>query len=100
MRDEMDARLWGEHHQAFSTQVDGLTGRIMDVFRLLHRLNWTAPWQPDGSPNVAPRAAKNLSAAAGALLFGSIMILSAVTPAQTQVDVARNDQAPVTRYLA
>lgn len=100
MRDEMDARLWGEHHEAFSTGVSRFTSRIMDVFHLLHRQRWAAPWdQPDNRRTFA--VGKNLVATLGAVLFSSTMILSAVVPARTQVEMARNHQIPaVTPYLA
>ena len=35
MRDEMDGRLWVEHHEAFSEALDGLVARLARAFRNL-----------------------------------------------------------------
>ena len=52
MRDEMDARIWNEHHEAFSQSIDALVGRVKAAFAALkpaltriHRFEWDAPWR-------------------------------------------------------
>ena len=56
MRDEMDARLWVDHHQAFSDSV----GRLADAvgsflatigvaLRKLNQIEFDAPWRRDAA---------------------------------------------------
>lgn len=45
MRDEQDMRMWQEHHDAFTAQIGELFQQIMQAFRVLHRIEWSAPWR-------------------------------------------------------
>lgn len=45
MRDEYDARLWDESREDTNRAIDGLIARIMQAFRVLHGIHWSAPWQ-------------------------------------------------------
>ena len=56
MRDEMDGRLWVEHHEEFSKGIDQLIARLKSAFASLkpalehiHTFEWDAPWQRRGS---------------------------------------------------
>lgn len=44
MRDEIDSRLWVEHHQAFSSTVGALLGQAAEAFRRLNAIQFDAPW--------------------------------------------------------
>jgi hypothetical protein len=44
MRDEYEARLWNDSHVDTANGIDRLLGRIMQAFRVLHRIEWSAPW--------------------------------------------------------
>ncbi len=44
MRDEMDSRLWVEHHEAFSAGIDALIDKVKAVFNTLHRQQYCRPW--------------------------------------------------------
>ncbi|HEY0626625.1 MAG TPA: hypothetical protein VGD10_07810 [Allosphingosinicella sp.] len=50
MRDEMDARIWNEHHQAFSQSLSNLVTAAVDTIRMtlrkLHKIEFGAPWKP------------------------------------------------------
>jgi hypothetical protein len=48
MRDKYDAQLWTEHHVETSKGIDRLIARIMQAFRVLHGINWSAPWSDEG----------------------------------------------------
>ncbi len=55
MRDEMDARLWVEHHAEFSRSLDQLFARLKLAFAgikpaldRIHRFEFDAPWRHDG----------------------------------------------------
>ena len=47
MRDQYDAQLWTENHVETSKGIDRLIARIMQAFRVLHGINWSAPWSDD-----------------------------------------------------
>ncbi|PSO12117.1 hypothetical protein C7E20_09220 [Sphingobium sp. AEW4] len=47
MRDQYDARLWTDHHREASAGIDRLIARIMQAFRVLHSIHWSAPWSDD-----------------------------------------------------
>jgi hypothetical protein len=56
MRDEMDARIWNEHHEAFSESIDTLVARfkgalagIKPALNQIHRFEWDAPWRRKGA---------------------------------------------------
>ncbi len=44
MRDQYDARLWNDSHEQARAGIDRLLARIMQAFRVLHRIHWAAPW--------------------------------------------------------
>lgn len=48
MRDQYDAQLWTENHVEASAGIDRLITRIMQAFRVLHCINWSAPWSDEG----------------------------------------------------
>lgn len=45
MRDEMDARIWVEHHEQFSDSLHRGVIAMAAAFRRLHALQWAAPWR-------------------------------------------------------
>jgi hypothetical protein len=45
MRDEMDARLWNQHHERFSADMATFLKRLADAMRLLNAIQWAAPWR-------------------------------------------------------
>ncbi len=51
MRDEMDGRIWVEHHQAFSDDLAKLLARIGATIgtglRRLNEMEFDAPWKRD-----------------------------------------------------
>ncbi|HEY0044075.1 MAG TPA: hypothetical protein VGB62_05950 [Allosphingosinicella sp.] len=47
MRDEMDGRLWAEHHQQFSDDLGKLFDGIAAGLKRLHQMQWSAPWRRD-----------------------------------------------------
>lgn len=47
MRDQYDARLWNVGHEETSAGIDRLLARIMQAFRVLHRIEWAAPWSDE-----------------------------------------------------
>lgn len=56
MRDEIDSRMWIEHHAAFSRSVGGLFGSLKaglaslkPALERLHSLEWDAPWRHRGA---------------------------------------------------
>jgi len=48
MRDEMDARIWVEHHEGFSQSLDELFARARIVFDRIHAIQFAAPWRREG----------------------------------------------------
>jgi hypothetical protein len=44
MIDQDTARLWADHHEAFSRWVDSAAKGIGNAFRALHRIQYDAPW--------------------------------------------------------
>lgn len=51
MRDELDGRLWADHHESFTNSVtDGLRafGRVYaQAMRKLTEIEFAAPWRDD-----------------------------------------------------
>jgi hypothetical protein len=45
MRDEMDARIWAEHHHDFSEMVHKALEPVRAAFNSLHRIQFDAPWK-------------------------------------------------------
>lgn len=45
MRDEQDMRILEEHRAAFGAVVDDAIAKIMEAFRVLHCIEWSAPWR-------------------------------------------------------
>ncbi len=52
MRDEMDARMWMEHHEDLNRSVDQLIAWFKSAFASLkpalehiHTFEWDAPWR-------------------------------------------------------
>jgi hypothetical protein len=45
MRDEMDARMWIEHHGGLSELVDRIGSQLRLALKTLHALEWDAPWR-------------------------------------------------------
>lgn len=45
MRDELDGRLWAEHHEQFSRSVTELIDAIRLAFRKLNEIEYEAPWR-------------------------------------------------------
>lgn len=44
MRDEMDNRMWNEHHEAFSASIAVAIDKLRAVFKQLYCHNFSAPW--------------------------------------------------------
>jgi phage gp16-like protein len=44
MRDEMDSRMWNEHHEDFSASIADAIDKLRAVFKQIHRHNFCAPW--------------------------------------------------------
>lgn len=93
MRDELDGRFWTAHHEEFSNGLDRLANKVMDVFRLLNRQYWTAPWDNEEGAGTLSR----LIAAGGAVVLSFIVVTGAVAPAEVQ---ARLSTASADYYLA
>lgn len=47
MRDETDVRLMADHRDAINESIDGFLNSIMRAFRVLHRIEWSAPWKAE-----------------------------------------------------
>ena len=51
MRDEMDSRIWVEHHDAFSEGLENLFARLGAAvgiaLRRLNQIEFDAPWKRD-----------------------------------------------------
>lgn len=47
MRDEYDDRLWNDGREQINKDIDRLVARIMQAFRVLHGIQWAAPWVED-----------------------------------------------------
>ncbi len=45
MRDEIDGRLWADHHHSFSAGIDQMVADIWQAFRTLNRIQFQAPWR-------------------------------------------------------
>jgi hypothetical protein len=55
MRDEYHARLRRENHEDSSAGIDRLLGKIMQAFRVLHRIEWSAPWATPAARSTCER---------------------------------------------
>jgi hypothetical protein len=55
MRDEYHARLRHEHQEDGSAGIDRLLGKIMQAFRVLHRIEWSAPWATPAARSTCER---------------------------------------------
>ena len=47
MRDEIDGRIWVEHHGAFSEDLAKLFANIGEGFKRLTEIQFDAPWKHD-----------------------------------------------------
>ena len=45
MRDEMDARIWGEHHGGLGEAASRIAAQIKVGLLALHRIQFDAPWR-------------------------------------------------------
>lgn len=45
MRDMIDTREWAENHELLSQDLDRGVTKLMDAFRILARINYSAPWK-------------------------------------------------------
>ena len=45
MRDEMDARIWVEHHAQFSEDLEKLFKKTLKAFERLTAIQFAAPWR-------------------------------------------------------
>lgn len=45
MRDEMDGRIWAEHHEAYSNGVTALIETLKASFTRLNAIQFDAPWR-------------------------------------------------------
>ena len=45
MRDEIDSRLWVEHHEQFSRSVKRGLKRLLNAFCTLTTIQFDAPWR-------------------------------------------------------
>jgi hypothetical protein len=51
MRDEMDGRIWVEHHADFSAFIAGAIDALKVSFKKLHEIEFDAPWRRAASPD-------------------------------------------------
>jgi hypothetical protein len=54
MRDEMDARIWVDHHEQFSDSLHNGFAAIAAGFRKLHNMQWSAPWRRSAGIECGP----------------------------------------------
>ena len=47
MLDQQEMRIWQENRQAFAAEAGTLIDKIMHAFRVLHRIEWSAPWRKE-----------------------------------------------------
>ncbi len=45
MRDEMDARIWVEHHHGLGEAASRIAAQARAALRALHRIQFDAPWR-------------------------------------------------------
>ena len=45
MRDEMDARMWVEHHDGLGVAARRIAAQLKVTLRALHRVQFDAPWR-------------------------------------------------------
>lgn len=48
MRDEIEGRLWSDHHEAFSASLHRGFAAIALVFCKMARIQFSAPWRTPG----------------------------------------------------
>ena len=46
MRDELDGRIWAEHHHRFSADLARALQAIRITFCKMARIQFSAPWKP------------------------------------------------------
>ncbi|MDX3899767.1 MAG: hypothetical protein QHC40_04555 [Sphingobium sp.] len=44
MRDQYEDRLLNDHRRQMMSGIDQLLRGVMQAFRVLHRISWSAPW--------------------------------------------------------
>jgi hypothetical protein len=56
MRDAYDARMWGEHHQSFTSAINNIIAATMAAMTKLNEIQFEAPWraQPRGGKIIGP----------------------------------------------
>lgn len=47
MNDEQDMRMMAAHGAAFAEQMETLLRCVMQAFRVLHCIEWSAPWKKE-----------------------------------------------------
>ena len=47
MRDEIDGRIWAEHHVEFTNAIAAALEKVMASLRALNRIQFDAPWRRD-----------------------------------------------------
>ena len=77
MRDHIEHRLWADHGQQFSAEIQALFTGAADALRRLHALRWDAPWR------TAKPAAERSSGAPRMKLAGLAVSLALATVAAT-----------------
>ena len=50
MRDEIDGRIWAEHHNEFADAIAAGLEKIMASMAALNRIQFDAPWRRDVRP--------------------------------------------------
>ena len=50
MRDEIDGRIWAEHHVEFSNAVAAALEQMMASLYALNRIQFDAPWRRAAKP--------------------------------------------------
>ena len=50
MHDEIDGRLWAQHHQDFSEMVHRVADQVRTALNLLHHVQFDAPWKKRARP--------------------------------------------------
>ena len=52
MRDEMDGRIWAEHHHEISAGLGTLFDGLAKGLKRLHDIQWSAPWRRETGSRV------------------------------------------------
>ena len=50
MRDEIDGRLWAEHHHRFNDDLGRFFARLATGYRRLQAIQYAAPWASAAHP--------------------------------------------------